>query len=263
MAAGIRGRSTPRTVLHTHRIMRTALEQARKWKMISENPARDATAPTPRRTSTKAFTEGEVGRLLDTAASDRVTYIVLSTLLITGIRRSELLGLALDALDLDAGTLAIRRVVLEVDHVAVLREVTKSESSARTLSIPPLLVDLLREQKARVLEFAIAWGKGYRREPMFLFARPDGEPHVPLHMTFRLRQVMRSAGISGRPPTHGWRHTAATLLIDGGTNIKTVQTRLGHATAAFTMATYVHPVSERDQAAGEALAGLIPRGVKP
>jgi integrase len=68
---------------------------------------------------------------------------------------------------------------------------------------------------------------------------------------------MGRAVIEGRPPTHGWRHTAATLLVDGGANIKTVQTRLGHATAGFTLATYVHSVDERDVAAGEQLAALI------
>ena len=72
--------------------------------------------------------------------------------------------------------------------------------------------------------------------------------------TARLRRLMRRAGIAGRPPAHGWRHTAATLLIDSGANIKTVQTRLGHASAALTLATYVHPVDERDRAAGEQLA---------
>lgn len=252
----------PRTVLHVHRVLSTALEQGRKWKMIGENPAKDATAPTPRRGSVKAFTQDEVGRLLAAAAPDRETYIILSTLLVTGIRRSELLGLALDALDLDAGTLSIQRVVLEVDHETLLRDVPKTDSSWRTLSIPPLLVDLLREQKARVLGAALVWGKGYRREPMFLFARPDGEPLDPLNgMTVRLRQVMRRAGIKGRPPTHGWRPTAATILV-GNTDIKTVQMRLGHSTPAITLALYSHPVSERDVAAGEHLADLIMRGKK-
>ena len=59
-------------------------------------------------------------------------------------------------------------------------------------------------------------------------------------LTLRLRQVMRRAGITGRPPAHGWRHTAATVLVEGGTHVKTVQARLGHTTAAFTLAPYVH-----------------------
>ena len=89
---------------------------------------------------------------------------------------------------------------------------------------------------------------------MFLFAQADGEPLSPMATTCRLRRVMQRAGVSGRPPTHGWRHTAATLLIGGGTDIKSVSSRLGHSSASFTLATYVHPISERDVAAGEQLA---------
>ena len=49
---------SPRTVLHVHRVLHTALEQARKWKLISENPARDAKAPTPRRISPQGVHRG-------------------------------------------------------------------------------------------------------------------------------------------------------------------------------------------------------------
>jgi integrase len=249
----------PRTVLNVHRVLSNALEQARRWKMIVENPAKDARAPTPRRQRVKSFTSDEVQRLLESASNDRETHTIMATLLTTGMRRSELLGLALDTLDLDAGTLAVQRVVLEVDHQPVVREITKSESSERTISIPPMLVELLQAQRAHVLEMALRWGKGYRREPMFLFARPDGEPLSPMSLTLLLRQVMRRAGISGRPPTHGWRHTAATVLVASGTDVKTVQTRLGHSTPAITLALYVHPTKERDKAAGEQLGKLIKR----
>ncbi len=249
----------PRTVLHVHRVMHRALEQARKWKLIGENPAKDATAPTPRKSTVRAFSPDEVNRLLAAAAADRETHAIVATLLITGMRRSELLGLAWDAIDLDRGTLEIRRVVLEVEHAPVLRDVLKTESSTRMLVIPPLLVDILRAQKAHVLTGALTWGKGYRREPMFVFPRPDGEPHDPMGMTYRLRAVMRRAEVEGRSPTHSWRHTAATMLIGAGSDIKTVQTRLGHATSSFTLAVYVHPTNERDQAAAELLASVVQR----
>jgi len=49
-------------VLHVHRVLHTALEQARKWKLISENPARDATAPSPAKAPVRAFTATEVQR---------------------------------------------------------------------------------------------------------------------------------------------------------------------------------------------------------
>lgn len=249
----------PRTVLHVHRVLHTAFERARKWKLIGENPARDASAPSVRKSSVRAFYQDEVDRLLVAAATNRETHTIVATLLITGIRRSELLGLAWDAIDLDQGSLTIKRVVLSVDHAPVLRDITKTESSARTLNIPPLLVELLRAQKAHVLEGALTWGKGYRRDPMFCFPRPDGEPHDPMGMTTRLRQVMRRAGIEGRSPTHAWRHTAATMLVGAGSDIKTIQARLGHSTPVITMSLYVHPTTERDQTAGEHLASLIKR----
>jgi integrase len=249
----------PRTVLHVHRLLNNALEQARRWKMIPENPVKDARAPTPRKQRVKSFTADEVKRLLDAAAPDRETYTIVATLLLTGFRRSEVLGLAADAADLDAGTLTVKRVVLEVAHEPVLRELPKTESSERTISIPPPLIELLRVQRTHVQEAALKWGRDYRREPMFLFAQVNGEPLPPMQLTLRLRQVMRRAGIVGRPPTHGWRHTAATVLVGSGTDIKTVQTRLGHSTPAITLALYVHPTQERDQAAGEHLASLLKR----
>jgi len=64
----------PRSVLHVHRVLHTAFEQARKWKLIRENPSRDATAPSVRKSPVRAFTEDEVGRLLAAAADNPVTH---------------------------------------------------------------------------------------------------------------------------------------------------------------------------------------------
>jgi integrase len=42
------------------------------------------------------------------------------------------------------------------------------------------------------------------------------------------------------PSFHALRHTCASLLFEGGTNVKQVQEWLGHAAPAFTLRTYVH-----------------------
>jgi hypothetical protein len=105
------------------------------------------------------------------------------------------------------------------------------------------VVDLLRAQKTHVLETVLAWGQGYQREPFFCFPSWGGTPMLPMDMTIRLRQIMRQAKVADRQPTHGWRHTSATLLIHSGENVKTVQARLGHSTPAITMALYVKPTA--------------------
>ena len=62
---------------------------------------------------------------------------MLSTLLVTGIRRSELLALALDAVDLDVGMITIRRTVLDVDNAPLLRDVTKTNAPRARFQFRP------------------------------------------------------------------------------------------------------------------------------
>jgi len=61
----------------------------------------------------------------------------------------------------------------------------------------------------------------------------------------------------GCSQVHGWRHATATLLIAGGADVKTTQSRLGHSSPLITLSLYTDKVDERDRAAGEALAGYL------
>ena len=241
-----------RSILHLHRVLHTAFEQARKWKHISENPARDASPPSPGKSQVKAFTDDQVERLLAEAERfDPELYLVIVCLLTCGMRRSELLGLAFDAIDLDLGRLTIKRTVVETKYLEpVLRDGGKTESSMRTIAIPAVLTEMLRKRKIAVLEAAIAW-RDYQREPLLVFPGLRGAPSSPQRLTERLRHLMKRAGIKGASPTHAWRHTAATPLIHAGANIKTVQSRLGHATPAITLSLYTHPTDAADQAAAD------------
>ena len=248
-----------RTTLSIHRTLHCALERARKWKLIGENPAKDASAPSPQKARVKNFDAGQVEKLLAAAGRDPETYVITALFLACGLRRSELIGLAADCVDLDGAALTVRRTVVEVNHAPIVRDQTKTADSERTIAIPAALVDLLREQKARVLATALKWGKGYRRDPLFLFPGLAGEPMSPQSLTFRMRQLMRRAGVDGLSPCHAWRHTSATALVHAGQNIKTVQTRLGHSTPAITMSLYVHPAEEADRSAAEHFGAILKR----
>lgn len=249
---------TSRTVLNVHRCLHTALEQARRYRLIPENPARDARAPSPRKSRVRALTSDEMQRLLD-AAGDPETYCILGTILACGLRRSELIGLAFDCIDFDAAKLTVARTVVAINHQPVVREHAKTETSLRTLALPDELVTMLRDQRARVAENMLAWGRQYRRDPLFVFPGLAGTPMIPSSLTHRLRQVMRRANVKAASPCHAWRHSAATSLLDAGQNIKTVQNRLGHSTPAITLALYVHPVAERDREAADHFGAILKR----
>ena len=53
------------------------------------------------------------------------------------------------------------------------------------------------------------------------------------------------------------RHTAATLLLGNGVDVKTVQTRLGHSTSAITLDFYAHAIPANDRAAADLMGGIL------
>ena len=93
--------------------------------------------------------------------------------------RGELAGLADDAIDWEHGAIRIFRNVVDVDSGPFVKE-TKTEAGTRTLRIPAELVALLREQRTRVLETALAWGNDFQRKPLYLFPGVGGGPMHPI-----------------------------------------------------------------------------------
>ena len=102
------------SVAHVHRLLHGALRQAVKWRLIAHNPAADATPPNVPHKQARGFTIEEIAALLAAAEADPELYCMLALLLTTGLRRSELLGLTLEALDLEAATLTVERTVTEI-----------------------------------------------------------------------------------------------------------------------------------------------------
>lgn len=253
------------TVVNVHRCLHVAFEQARKRKLIPENPAADAKAPAVDPSRVVAFSADEVGRLLELVEASRdkdpELQVMVALLLACGLRRSELLGLCFDAIDLDSeeSTLEVARTVVQIGYEPVVRERPKSASSRRRLVLPPAVVELLRQQRARIAADRLAWGRDYRADPLFVFPGPGGGPRIPESVTQKLWYLLRRAGITKASPVHAWRHTAGTTLFHATKDIKAVQKRLGHSTAAITMNLYVHGTEEADQGAAAHFEALLNR----
>ena len=253
------------SVAHCHRVASNAFEQARKWKMIGENPANDATPPSPRKSKARALSDDEaaaVWRAAVDAQAKGIIYpgidVVVALLLVTGIRRAELLALTWSAIDFDAGTVHIRRTVVEgLDGRPVLRDAVKTESADRIIALPDAILVRLRQHRAFINEQRLAWGQEYEN-PDLVFPERAGRVMIPNRMTLRLAAVMETAGVKGPQPTHGFRHTVATMLLaEGTTDIKTISQRLGHSSPNVTLAIYVHGEEKRDRAAANVLGNRL------
>ncbi len=262
---------SPNTVNSAHRIVHACLEAARRKKLIGVNPVKDATAPKLRKPKARAFTDSEVERLIVAAfaAEERGRLypgIDLVTLLLmtSGMRRSELLAIAWDAVSFETNTIHIRRTLVEnYDHQPILRDVMKTEQSERSIIIPQAIIERLRQHKVRQAEQMMRWGREYMRKPCVLvFPGLAGHPLQPHRLTIVMRQIMRTAKVYGAPPVHGWRHSHATSLLVDGADIVTISKRLGHSKVTTTLNIYAHGDQERDIAAsdlaGARLAKLVP-----
>ncbi len=150
----------------------------------------------------------------------RLERAVISTLLNLGIRRGELIGMNIGDLDTS------RRVVLIRGKGDKMREIPV---------IPSLCEEILLYLNA--VE-TMAGGKRDARDAMFVTW--SGRRIYPVLVDRIVKgELSQIAGITGRRSPHVLRHTLATELLDGGTDLNSIKEMLGHASLATTQV-YTH-----------------------
>src|SRR5215213_9572998 len=139
----------PRTVLHIHRTLSKALKQAVMDGLIPRNAAAPVKPPQVRREEIRPLNRDQVCVLFEAVRDDRLEamYIVAVT---TALRRGELQGLKWEDLDLEAGTLQVRRTLSEA-RSGLIFEAPKS-GRGRNVRLTQRATAALREHRKRQLE---------------------------------------------------------------------------------------------------------------
>jgi integrase/recombinase XerD len=172
----------------------------------------------------------EVGRLLSQVDVDKPEGIrdraILEVFYATGIRRSELLSLRLDDLQRQSQILSIRQGKGRRDRMVPL--------SDSALSWIEVYLEQVRPRLARL--------RSERTDVLFLTSL--GNTFHPVVLSALVRRYLRAAGITRRGSCHMLRHTAATLMLEGGADLRSIQTLLGHqqlnTTQIYTHVTITH-----------------------
>lgn len=199
----------------------------------------------------RTLTDKEMFAILDHDCRDRHLW----TLALYGLRRGEISGLRWEHVDLSARTISIveNRVVLGKQHVE--SGTPKSKASRRTLPVPADVVAVLKVARQRQVEQRLAFGQGYGGGD-YVGSDELGNPLHPDAITSRWQKVLRDLGIE-YVRLHDARHSCATLMHLRGTPIAVIAAWLGHASAAFTMATYAHSQDEALKAAGTSFGWVV------
>lgn len=185
-------------------------------------------------TQAKVLDEKQVLALLrNLKGSDMYLPVLLA--LHTGMRSGEILGLHWSDVDLAAATLNVGNTLQAVNGELIMRE-PKTAAGRRRIPLTAETVDALKERSAAQADY-IETHDEYSTEGLVV-CREDGGPWHPSTFSAAWIRARTAAGVTVR--FHELRHTHASLLVRSGAHPKTLQERLGHSSAAFTMSVYAH-----------------------
>jgi integrase len=206
-----------------------------KLNYISVNPLEKVKTPKLIKHKVDALSKGEalvfIREVEKLPLKQQLMYALLLT---TGIRRGECFGLQWRDIDFESRLIHIERNVTYTTLKGVSVGLPKTNTGVRDIPITDGVLSLLTDYKTNEQHcFSLS-------EDAFLF-HPEGlplTPNDPTYITKHMKRFMKRIGLPDMSP-HDLRHTCASLLLQSGADIKSVQDILGHANASTTLNFYV------------------------
>lgn len=223
-------------VLRAYGVLAGILDSAVKARRLAANPARTPENLPRKKPKPRTYlTHDQVAAL----AAEAKHPTLIRLLAYTGLRWGEAIALRVDHLDLPRKRLTVIENAVQVDQKTIVG--TPKSDEPRSVSIPEFLVfeldALTRGRAGAALVFDDGHGRHLKR---------------PVSHSGWFAGAVERAGVP-RVTIHDLRHTAASLAISAGVNVKALQRMLGHASAAMTLDVYGDLFDEDLDAVGVAL----------
>jgi integrase len=227
----------PSSVRLIHAVIRRALRQAHRWRLVVENVAAATDPPKPRPEEMRPLDAEQAKALLSAAHGHRLE--ALFVLAVTaGLRIGELLALRWEDVDFERGTLRVQRTLSGAKSGP--RFTAPKSGRGRSIKITDHAADALKRHRAAQNAERLKMGSGWHDEGL-VFCTVRGAPlrRGTVHQG-SFKPLLKSAGLPKDTRLHDLRHTCATLLLGKGVHPKLVQELLGHSSIAMTLDRYSH-----------------------
>lgn len=184
-----------------------------------------------------ALTKEELNQFLTLAKKDArsVLYTAWHTLVYTGLRRGELLGLEWSDIDFENKTISVNKTLVTVNG-SLYTQSPKTKRSTRTISLDDSTVQVLKNWK---LEQKKQFFKNGVKSTNIVITNIKGSYLDFAYFRDELKKFLSTHNLK-QFSVHSLRHTHASLLFEAGIEPKTISDRLGHSNIQTTLNMYTH-----------------------
>ena len=233
---------SPNLIKSVYAAYRKALHDAEGWDLVRKNAAAFARPPKRKEPERPVMGRDEARRFLDEIRGERLEALYLLAVT-TGLRRSELLAIRWEDLDLAAGTLRVRG--------------TKTAASRRPAVLPAPVADALRRHRQAQLFEARRAGPRWREHGM-AFPTTVGTPQRGDNVLARsLKPIMARSGLPTEKCFQYLRRSAATFLMLLKVHPRDAMRWLGHSNIQTTMNVYAQAPDEMQEETARLMADLL------
>lgn len=257
-----KGGLAPRTRLHIHRILRSALKHAVRMRLIGYNPADFVVAPRAKKAPVSTLTIEQSTVLLN-ALKNTYPHLYWPVLLAlsTGMRRGEICALRWKNLDFEKKTV---RILESVEQVGTnIRFKAPKTEKKRSVILPDYAFEELRAWKEKQASDLAKLGVKASEDTFICGRSWDGGLVKPCSLTGEFRTVIRNIPNFPIVRFHDLRHSHATQLLEQGIHPKIAQERLGHSSITTTLDLYSHVTETMQNDAAEKLDAAFRGASRP
>ena len=247
---------SPARVKTIHAVLHSALKYAVRANLVARNVSDMVDLPSIEKHEMQPLEPEQAQLLLEKVGEHRLGAL-LTVALATGMRQGELLALRWQDVDLKLGELQVRRSVRYRGRRGLLESKPKTESGVRRVALPGFVVEVLKQHRASQLETRLHAGASWVERDL-VFCRPDGNFIKAPTLRYQFFRLLEKAGLP-RMRFHDLRHTAATLLLSMGVDMKVIQSILGHSDITTTANIYTRVLPSIQQKAMEKMDRLLGR----
>ncbi|MEV8338837.1 MULTISPECIES: site-specific integrase [Leucobacter] len=212
-------------VARAYGILAGILDSAERDRRVANNVSRGISLPRKSLQKTRRYlTHRELWKVASAAGQHQVLVLTLGY---CGLRWGELIGLQVSSIDFNKSRINVARNVVEVD--GKFHEGTPKSHETRAVPVPAEVLERLRVRSTTRQPTDLVFDNGYGGYMKRVRASTGSKSWW--------KSALDDAGVD-RMVLHDLRHTAASLAVSAGANVKAVQRMLGHASAAMTLDVY-------------------------